>query len=116
MLHHKCPFYGFRWPQRNCDLIAAGENECGLDLDKNRPCVMESHGLSANFLVCEVAASAQAFVSVVSSRIRFFPPGHAEGIAFEDWHDEVMQLRGMSGLARRTGGSLELQYPDSREA
>ena len=93
MTSQKCPFYGFRWPDRKADLIDVGGNECGLDLDNNGACTMESQGCAADFSRCEAAASIKIFLwfGSGSSRIRFFPSGSAVGIAFEDWTNQVMR-------------------------
>lgn len=86
----KCPFYGFRWPERRPDLIAVGGNECGIDVDRNGPCRMEAKGCAANYSYCEAAADARVYLTLGSDRIRFFPSGLAEGVPLEAWTNQVM--------------------------
>jgi hypothetical protein len=88
--HQKCPFYGFRWPERQSTLFHVGGNECGLDVEKNGPCQMECQGMLVNFHRCEVAHAARAYLQAGADRIRFYPPGE-EGIGLEAWTDRVMR-------------------------
>jgi len=97
----RCPFYGFRWPERSADVIAVGGNECGLDVDNNGPCRMEAAGLAVDFCGCRTAGVARPFLSIGAARIRFFPPDVAGGVGFEDWTNEVMK-----GNAALTGIEL----------
>ena len=89
-MRKKCPFYGFRWPDRQLTLIHVGGNECGLDIDENGSCKMETAGQEVNFCECEVAANAQAFLKAGADRIRFSAPGGTEKIGLEEWTDVVM--------------------------
>ena len=85
----KCPFYGYRWPERTTDIYQVGGNECGLDFDANGPCKMESSGRSIDFRECEIVARAGAFLSVVANRIRFVEWDHGDTISFAARKDEI---------------------------
>jgi len=87
----RCPFYGFRWPERTAHLIEAGGNECGLDLDIHGSCTMESAGAAPDFDRCQTAATLQWFLFLASRRLRFFPSGSTAGLAWKDWNHHVMQ-------------------------
>jgi hypothetical protein len=51
----RCPFYGFRWPERNPVLRYVGGNECGLDLGRHEACAMEVEKRQVDFFACPVA-------------------------------------------------------------
>lgn len=89
-MHKRCPFYGFRWPDRQSKLIHVGGGECGLDIERNGPCKLEAAGREVNFWQCEVAAAAQVYLNAGADRIRFFPPGTEEAIGLEEWTERVM--------------------------
>jgi len=90
----RCPFYGFRWPDRTTDLVDVGGNECGLDLDLCGPCKMELQNCAPDYRYCETVSAAKAFLSVATSRIRFFPSNSVEGVSFEVWTGRVMLRTG----------------------
>ena len=93
MVSPRCPFYGFRWPDRKMDLVQMGGNECGLDFDINGPCKMETCGLTPDARACQVAEFARAFLSVAENRMRFYPAPYTEGLSLRKWTDCVMTLR-----------------------
>jgi hypothetical protein len=103
--HHsameKCPFYGFRWPDRTATLFGIGGSECGLDLEGNGPCLMEASGCAIDYRRCEVAERMKPFLSFGASKMRFIPAGSTQLIAFEDWTNRVMSGRDDLGV----GGS-----------
>jgi hypothetical protein len=86
----RCPFYGFRWPERQAKLVHVGGNECGLDVETNGACKMEAAAQQVDFWHCEVAHAARVYLEAGSDRIRFYPPGAPNGIGLELWTDEVM--------------------------
>lgn len=86
----RCPFYGFRWPDRKTQLVETGGNECGLDLDVNGACRMEESGRTVNFDFCEQAWRAEAVIAAASRLICFIPAGETRPIPFQEWRDEVM--------------------------
>lgn len=90
MCPKRCPFYGFRWPDRQSRLVHIGGAECGLDIDRNGPCKMESTGREVDFRSCEIASAARVYLDCGADRIRFYPPGAPEGIALDAWTDRVM--------------------------
>lgn len=90
MVRKGCPFYGFRWPDRQPKLVYVGGGECGLDIDGNGPCRMETSGMPVNFCRCEVANAARLYLVAGADRIRFYPPEEPEGISLEEWTDLVM--------------------------
>src|ERR1051326_7514907 len=87
----KCPFFGFRWPDRTSDLYQIGGSECGLDLDNNGPCRMELEGCEIDFDHCPTADAARWFLAAAEDRIRFYPSGTEQGIPLDDWTDRVMR-------------------------
>ena len=89
----RCPFYGFRWPERRTELIRIGGNECGLDFDNNRPCKMETSGRAVDFSRCEVVAGKRVFLSLISDRLRFFPSGPENSFDYGTWTSQIMQRR-----------------------
>jgi hypothetical protein len=98
ILLKKCPFYGFRWPDRQLDLYQVEGAECGLDLDQNGPCKRESVGLTVDFYCCEVAAKARMYLKVGADRIRFHPVGVPVGIGLKEWTHQT------TGGAPRSAG------------
>jgi hypothetical protein len=90
MVYKRCPFYGFRWPERKPGLVHVGGSECGLDVEKNGPCQMERQGRQVDFWRCEVAHAARNYLEVGADRIRFNPPGE-EGVGLQAWTDRVMR-------------------------
>lgn len=100
----RCPFYGFRWPERSANLVQVGGSECGLDLEGNGSCKMEALGFETNFHRCEIAAGLRVFLLLAAHRTRFFPDGDTQGIPFEEWSDLVMSGQdnlSVCGLAHR---------------
>jgi hypothetical protein len=89
----RCPFYGFRWPDRQSKLVQIGGNECGLDIEGNGPCKMEAEGREVNFCLCEVADAARMYLELGGHRIRFCSADSSEEIALEEWTDQVMGWR-----------------------
>lgn len=89
----RCPFYGFRWPDRTTQLNHVGGNECGLDLDVNGPCKMEQEGRTVCMDYCDVAGRAKPFIDVLLHRIRVYPSGAPDGLAYVEWRDRVMSAR-----------------------
>jgi hypothetical protein len=79
-MRKRCPVYGFHCPDRQPTLIHVGGNECGLDIDNNGPCKMETDGREVNFWPCEVAAKEQPFLKAGAARIGFFATDESE-----DW-------------------------------
>jgi hypothetical protein len=79
----RCPFYGFRWPDKTTDLVQIGGNECGLDLDHNGPCKMEQQGRTVNFDYCEVALQWKPVLETFRNEIRFC--GSGEPVRFAEW-------------------------------
>ena len=92
-MQKRCPFYGFRWPDRQSKLVYIGGNECGLDLDRNGPCKMEATGQEVNFCLCDVAQAARTYLEVGADRIHFRPGGDGEEVGLEAWTDQVMGWR-----------------------
>ena len=87
----KCPFYGFRWPERKTDLIEVGGNECALDFDNQGPCKMASHGYEADFSCCDTALKARFFLAAIADRIRFIPRGAQGPVPFSEWSEQMMR-------------------------
>ncbi len=67
-----------------------GGNECGLDIDHNGPCRMETAGLQVDFWRCDVANSARVYLDAGANLIRFYPSGAPEGVGLELWTEKVM--------------------------
>lgn len=91
----RCPFYGFRWPDRKSALIQVGGAECGLDFEGRGACKMEAAGWNVDFYRCEVAQAAQVVLGVAGHLVQFYPSEASSGIGLEAWTDLVM------GYARR---------------
>ena len=66
-----CPFYGFRWPEHSSTLRRAGGNECGLDIDTNGRCRMETSGLVVNYFVCPMVERYGTVLDASKHVIRF---------------------------------------------
>lgn len=94
-MHKRCPFYGFRWPERQTRLYQVGGNECGLDIHENGPCQMEVTGREVNFHICELAAGLRVYLDWAEKRIGFYPGG----LALDEWTNQVMRCT--AELARR---------------
>src|SRR5438067_2363336 len=67
----RCPFYGFRWPERSSELRYIGGNECGLDFEDKGPCLMERDGRTVNYFACPVALSLRGALVAAKDHIRF---------------------------------------------
>jgi hypothetical protein len=82
-----CPFYGYRWPERSSTLRQTGGNECGLDIDGNTPCRMETSALRVNYFVCPVA---QRFWPVLdpSKHLIRFERGEGAPQSLAEWERE----------------------------
>lgn len=89
----RCPFYGFRWPDRTTRLVHVGGDECALDLDENGPCKMQMAGRTVSMHYCEIAEKARPFIDVMIDRVRVYPDGASPGIPFSEWRDRVMTGR-----------------------
>jgi hypothetical protein len=80
----RCPFYGFRWPEKSCELVPTGGNECGLDLDANGSCKMEQEGRTVSYDYCPVALNLRPVLDVFKERIAFRPAGELDRICLAD--------------------------------
>jgi hypothetical protein len=89
----RCPFYGFRWPDRTARLIQVGGNECGLDFDASGPCRMEQEGRTVCMHYCDVATRAKPFIDVLMHRIRVYPVDAPNGLGYLEWRDRVLKVK-----------------------
>jgi len=55
---------------------------------------MELQNCAPDYRYCETVSAAKAFLSVATSRIRFFPSNSVEGVSFEVWTGRVMLRTG----------------------
>jgi len=78
-----CPFFGFRWPERTPTLRYVGGDECGLDLDRNSPCLMKAEGVPVNYFVCPVALRRKSFLDAAAQLITFDSGQQRETL--EEW-------------------------------
>jgi hypothetical protein len=79
-----CPFYGFRWPDCTTMLQHVGANECGLDFDDHRPCLLERRGRPVEYRACSVVSSRRNLLEIGKPLIRFdLPDGGRPTLA--DW-------------------------------
>lgn len=85
----RCPFYGYRWPDRQMSLVQVNGNECGLDFDLNGPCKMEICEVIPDIRTCQFADFARVFLAFAQDRIRFYPAPHAEGLSLSDWTNQL---------------------------
>jgi hypothetical protein len=89
--YHKCPFYGFHWPERGTSLLWSGAAECGLDLEHHGMCRMEREHTEVDFHQCPVRLNSQNLLEAGKHHIRFYsaelPP---EGLPFAIWSDIVL--------------------------
>jgi hypothetical protein len=81
----RCPFYGFRWPDNTRDLIQVGGNECGLDVQRNRPCKMEQEGRTVNFDYCDVPVKWKPLLDAFRHQIRFRILDAPEPVSLANW-------------------------------
>lgn len=80
----RCPFYGFRWPEKSSELTPVGGNECGLDMESNGPCAMEAAGRHVNYFACPVAIERKTLLDAAERLISFGSgDGHLETL--EEW-------------------------------
>ena len=91
MKRGKCPFYGFRWPERRSELVDVGGHECGLDFDEQGACRIAAEGGEIDFQHCKTAARAKPFLSVIANRVRFVRLPSPDGMPFSAWSDLVMR-------------------------
>ena len=70
----QCPFYGFRWPERSLQLFQVGGNECGLEWDRQAPCLMEMEGQTVNYYRCPLVLRMKTQFLVARRRIEFRAP------------------------------------------
>jgi len=97
----RCPFYGFRWPERKSDLFEVGGSECGLDIDRNGACRMELEGSAVDFRRCEVAAAATLYLELGSGRIGFYPSGANRSVPLPEWTRRVLtQMQPLPNLTQ----------------
>jgi hypothetical protein len=89
----RCPFYGYRWPDRTVELTEVGGNECGLDLDENGACRMELENLPVDYGHCLIALEAKPLLDMALQRIRFKPARATEPIAFRDWREQCLKRK-----------------------
>src|SRR5215471_7142279 len=87
----RCPFYGFRWPDKTSDLHQDGGNECGLDVECNGPCAMEMDGRTVNYDYCEVPVRWKPMFEAFRDRILFHLAGKSSPICYRQWRDMVMR-------------------------
>jgi hypothetical protein len=83
-MHSGCPFYGYRWPDRQPVLEYAGDNNCGLQLDMAKPCVMELGGETPAYDICPMTLALRFQVDSVR-RLIVFRDGEQE-VRLIDWH------------------------------
>jgi hypothetical protein len=74
----RCPFYGFRWPERNPVLRYVGGNECGLDLGRHEACAMEVEKRQVDFFACPVAVEQRHMLYPAQHLIGFERDGRAQ--------------------------------------
>ena len=80
----RCPFYGFRWPERSTTLRYVGGNECGLDIGHYVPCMMETEGRTVNYFVCPVVHGEWNFLQVGKHLISF-DSGRGQSEFLAEW-------------------------------
>jgi hypothetical protein len=87
----RCPFYGFRWPERSRSLSDTGDNECALDFERNGPCIMEAQGKEPDLDACPVPVPIRPLLDASRKTIIIHPAEFApEGVSLEDWTRQVM--------------------------
>ena len=87
----RCPFYGFRWPEKCRSLGDTGGNECALDFEQNGPCIMEAEGKHPDFDACQVPGAIRPLLEASGKTIVFYPAELGpDGIALEEWARKVM--------------------------
>jgi len=91
----RCPFYGFRCPDKTTGLTEVGGKECGLELDAHGSCLMEMTGKIVDYVSCPVALHYRNVAEIAAPTICFFPtssPGNVPegGVPFERWRRHVI--------------------------
>lgn len=87
----KCPFYGFRWPERTTNLVGVGGDECALDFNEQGPCAMVAQGGVPDFRFCAVADGAKNLLAVMGARIHFVTPDSPTALSYPEWRNLVMR-------------------------
>jgi hypothetical protein len=82
-MHSGCPFYGFWWPDRQPVLEYMGGNNCGLQLDMAKPCLMELSGEAPSYDICPKTLALRFQVDSVR-RLIVFRDGEQE-VRLSDW-------------------------------
>ena len=80
----RCPFYGYRWPERSPTLEYVGGNGCGLDLEQNGPCRMELENKQVDYRSCEYASHSAHLIEAAKDLIQF-DAGAGEVRSFAAW-------------------------------
>jgi hypothetical protein len=83
-MHSGCPFYGYRWPDRQPVLEHVGGNNCGLALDAAAPCLMESRGDAVAYDRCSKTLALRFQLDSVRRLIVFREGG--QEVRLSDWY------------------------------
>lgn len=90
----RCPFYGFHWPPGSNNLKQVGTPECGLDLDGQGLCRMETEQRPVDFEICARRWERKNLIDAGRKYLRFHGaelPG--AGVPLELLEHEVMQQK-----------------------
>jgi hypothetical protein len=94
----RCPFYGFHWPENSHALNDTKGAECGLDFEKNRPCLMEEQGRPPDYDCCPVVERLRTVLEACKKNIKFHPAeGPEQGVPMDEWKKRVMLKRRSAG-------------------
>ena len=86
----RCPFYGFRWPDRSTTLRYVGGIECGLDFDRHSSCVMKMEGRSVSHFSCPVVRAKWNFLQA-GKHLMHFDFGNNRSESLAEWEQSRKQ-------------------------
>ena len=91
---YRCPFYGFYGSSELMILNEKpGSNACGLKVDCNSPCRMETEGNVPDWENCGLNndGNSEALETIASDFSVYFAEGRS--MPFVEWYEEVMDER-----------------------